>query len=245
MSRDYIICDPATGGNLVMIFNYGSEFLSIRDLYTDHPSVQNYFGSYSGTISFARVSADPPEIDPYEIDDLLPSSRNWYRSWLIATNPPAATPGPVVVDTLVLPIGLSSPLRDQTNALVEVLVAEPPMLKALVQRYRSGLAPTNIPVNLSHDPSQVVGSVSNLWWVEGEGVWARLLVSDTAASAHLHPSCEILGLRSQATDAWGTWGDFWLPWQIRAVSLVAKPALATPVVHPARTTLSPYPGIVR
>lgn len=178
-------------------------------------------------------------------DPLLPSSRNWYRSWLAATNPPAATPGPVVVDTLVLPIGLSSPLRDQTNTLVEVLVAEPPMLKGLVQRYRSGLAPTNIPVNLSHNPSQVVGSVSNLWWVEGEGVWARLLVSDTAASSHLHPSCEILGLRAQATDAWGTWGDFWLPWQIHAVSLVAKPALATPVIHPARTTLSPYPGIVR
>lgn len=246
MSRDYIICDPATGGNLVMIFNYGSEFLSIRDLYTDHPSVQNYFGSYSGTISFARVSADPPEIDPYEIDDLLPSSRNWYRSWLIATNPPAATPGPVVVDTLVLPIGLSSPLRDQTNALVEVLVAEPPMLRALVQRYRFGLTPTNIPVNLSHDHSQVVGSVSNLWWVEGEGVWARLLVSDAAAAAHLHPSCEILSLRAQATDVWGTWGDFWLPWQIRGVGLVERPALATPIVVAAEGHgRSPYPGVIR
>ena len=247
MSQEYVICDPATGGSLVMIFNYGSEFLSIQDLYTDHPSVKNYFGSYSGTIFFARVSADPPEIDPYEIDDLLPSSRNWYRSWLVATNPPAATPGPVVVDTLVLPIGLSSPLRDQTNALVEVLVAEPPMLKALVQRYRSGLAPTNIPVNLSHDPSQVVGSVSDLWWVEGEGVWARLhITSEAAVETRLHASCEIYGLRAQATDDWGTWADFFLPWQIRGIGLVTHPALATPAINPsAPPPISPYPGIVR
>lgn len=60
MSRDYIICDPGTGGHLVMIFNYGSEFLSIQDLYTDHPSVQNYFGSYTGTLTMSRVTPEPP-----------------------------------------------------------------------------------------------------------------------------------------------------------------------------------------
>ena len=247
MSQEFVICDPATGGNLVMIFNYGSEFLSLQDLYTDHPSVQNYFGSYSGTFSISRVTAGPPEIDPYEIDDLLPSSRNWYRSWLAATNPPATTQGPFVVDTLVLPIGLSSPIRDQTNALVEVLVAEPPMLRALVQRYRSGLAPTNIPVNIAHSPTNVVGSVSSLWWVEGEGVWARLhITSAAAAETRLHASCEIYGLRAQATDAWGTWADFFLPWQIRGVGLVERPALATPVVVAAEGRgRSPYPGVVR
>ena len=60
MSREWIICDPGTGGNLVMIFNYGSEFLSIQDLYTDHPSVQNYFGSYTGTLTMSRVTPEPP-----------------------------------------------------------------------------------------------------------------------------------------------------------------------------------------
>lgn len=241
-----VICDPNTGGNLVMLWSEGlHEQLSIKDLYTDHPSVDRYFGEYSGTISFSRVSPGPPEIDIETVDPLLPSSRNWYRSWLIATNPPAPPVGPIVVDTLVLPVGISSPIRDQPGALVEVLVAEPPMLRALVQRYRSGLAPTNIPVNLSHDPSRVVGSVANLWWVEGEGVWARLLVSDAATASRLHSSCEILGLRAQATDAWGTWGDFWLPWQIRGVGLVERPALATPVVYPSAVPASPYPGVVR
>ena len=200
--------------------------------------------AYTGNLNVEAFASGFYGYAPSDI--LLPSSRNWYRSWLLAINPPAPPVGPIVVDALVLPIGLSSPIRDQTNTLVEVLVAEPPMLKALVQRYRSGLAPTNIPVNLSHDPSQVVGSVSNLWWVEGEGVWARLLVSDTAASSHLHPSCEILGLRAQATDAWGTWADFFLPWQIRGVGLVERPALATPVVVAAEGRgRSPYPGVVR
>jgi hypothetical protein len=151
----------------------------------------------------------------------------------------------VAVDALVLPVGITSPIRDGTNALVEVLVAEPPMLKALVQRYRSGLAPTNVPVNLAHSPTNVVGAVADLWWVEGEGVWARLLVPESVASAGLRPSCEILGLRAQATDAWGTWGDFWLPWQIRGVALVERPALSTPVVYPSAVPASPYPGVVR
>lgn len=61
-SMEPVICDPATGGNLVMLWGEGlHEQLSIKDLYTDHPSVDHYFDeSYSGTISFARVSAEPP-----------------------------------------------------------------------------------------------------------------------------------------------------------------------------------------
>ncbi len=177
-------------------------------------------------------------------DILLPSSRNWYRSWLLATNPPAPPVGSIVLDTLVLPVGIYSPIRDQPSALVEAIVAEPSMLKALVQRYRSGLAPTNIPVTVEHSPTNVVGSVSNLWWVEREGVWARLRVSFVIYGSHA--SCEIYGLRAQATDAWGTWGDFFLPWQIRAVSLVAKPALATPVAVPLPAEpAAPYPGRIR
>lgn len=244
MSQEYVIVDPGTGGNLVMMFNYGSEFLSFSDLWTDHPSVQNYFGPYSGTLSVARVAAGPPEIDLETVDPLLPSSRNWYRAWLSATNPPAPPVGSIVLDTLVLPVGIYSPIRDQPSPLVEAIVAEPSMLKALVQRYRSGLAPTNIPVTVAHSPTNVVGSVSNLWWVEGEGVWARLRVSSVIYGSHA--SCEIYGLRAQATDAWGTWGDFFLPWQIRAVSLVAKPALATPVAVPLPAEpAAPYPGRIR
>lgn len=61
-SMEPVICDPATGGNLVMLWGEGlHDQLSIKDLYTDHPSVDHYFDeSYSGTISFARVSAEPP-----------------------------------------------------------------------------------------------------------------------------------------------------------------------------------------
>lgn len=197
---------------------------------------------YSATAT--PLVAGPEIVDLDSGDPLLPSSRNWYRAWLSATNPPAPAAGSIVLDTLVLPVGIYSPIRDQPSALVEAIVAEPSMLKALVQRYRSGLAPTNIPVTVAHSPTNVVGSVSNLWWVEGEGVWARLRVSSVIYGSHA--SCEIYGLRAQATDAWGTWGDFFLPWQIRAVSLVAKPALATPVAVPLPAEpAAPYPGRIR
>lgn len=227
-------------GDLVRDYIPVADASGVAALY-DRVSGQTFHSATS-----TPLVAGPEVVDLESVDALLPSSRNWYRAWLSAPNPPAATPGAVAVDALVLPVGISSPIRDQTNALVEALVAEPPMLRALVQRYRSGIAPTNIPVNLSHDPSQVVGSVANLWWVEGEGVWARLLVPESVASAGLRPSCEILGLRAQATDSWGTWGDFWLPWQIRGVALVERPALATPVVVAAEGRgRSPYPGVVR
>lgn len=241
MSQEYVIVDPGTGGNLVMMFNYGSEFLSFSDLWTDHPSVQNYFGPYSGTLSVARITAGPPEIDLETVDPLLPSSRNWYREWLQATNPPAATPGSAVYDALILPVGIVTPIRDTPGALVEVLVAEPPMLRALVQRYRSGLAPTNIPVRAGHT-STVVGAVTDLWWVEGQGVWVRMRV-EPAFAGRMHPSCELMCLRAQASDEWGAWGDFHLPWQITGVGLVESPALALPVVRPSVTDPpAPYPG---
>lgn len=242
---DVVICDPATGGNLVMLWGPDlHEQASIQGVDTDSPTISP-FGSTSGTISISRAASGPPEIDLDEVEPLLPSSRNWYRSWLAATNPPAPPAGPVVLDALVLPAaGCVSPRRDADGPLVEVVVAEPAMLRALVQRYRAGLAPTNIPVNLGHDRSQVVGSVSDLWWVEGEGVWARLRVSSIGSRAY--PSCEVDGLRAQATDAWGTWADFFLPWRIVGVGLVDKPALATPVLNPSKPpVLSPYPGIIR
>jgi len=237
-----VICDPNTGGNLVMLWSEGlHEQLSIKDLYTDHPSVDRYFGEYSGTISFSRVSPGPPEIDIETVDPLLPSSRNWYREWLQATNPPAATPGSAVYDALILPVGIVTPIRDNPGTLVEVLVAEPPMLRALVQRYRSGLAPTNIPVRAGHT-STVVGAVTDLWWVEGQGVWARMRV-EPAFAGRMHPSCEVMCLRAQASDEWGAWGDFHLPWQITGVGLVESPALALPVVRPSVTDPpAPYPG---
>lgn len=214
----------------------------------DTNGVAGLWDRVSGTMAYSATAtplvAGPEVVDLDSVDPLLPSSRNWYRAWLAATNPPAPPVGSIVLDTLVLPVGVYSPIRDQPSALVEAIVAEPSMLKALVQRYRSGLAPTNIPVTVAHSSTNVVGSVSNLWWVEGEGVWARLRVSSVIYGSHA--SCEIYGLRAQATDAWGTWGDFFLPWQIRAVSLVAKPALATPVAVPLPAEpAAPYPGRIR
>ena len=123
---DVVICDPATGGNLVMLWGPDlHEQARIQGVDTDSPTISP-FGSTSGTISISRAASGPPEIDLDEVEPLLPSSRNWYRSWLAATNPPAPPAGPVVLDALVLPAaGCVSPRRDADGPLVEVFVAEP------------------------------------------------------------------------------------------------------------------------
>lgn len=221
MSQEYVICDPATSGNLVMIFNYGSEFLSIQDLYTDHPSVKNYFGSYSGTISFARV-APGPNI-PTTPSTLAGARRNWYAPWLLATNPPlpAASGHTIALDALVLPEGLYCTSR----AASEIIVAERPMIDALVGRYRAGLAPAVIPVNVDH-AAPVTGRVTRVWAVAGSGLWARIEADQAAVVGKRYLSAEMRCLTSTATDSIGAWGTFSIPWHLTGVALTDDPAIA-------------------
>ena len=134
MSEEYIICDPATGGNLVMMWNYGSEFLSISGLYTDEPTVQNYFGSYTGTLVFSRESAGPAEIT---VDAAVSMAPEDIAAWL---SPPPGTgevsDGDLWIDCLAIPEG---------NWLVECPVAgtsrlsgAPPSARATLSRPWSG-----------------------------------------------------------------------------------------------------------
>lgn len=60
MSREYIICDPATGGNLIMLFHYGTEHGKISTLDPSVTPTYTPFGSTSGTMTVSRVSAEPP-----------------------------------------------------------------------------------------------------------------------------------------------------------------------------------------
>ena len=56
-AQSLVICDPGTGGNLVMLWGEGMhEHLSLVDLETDHPAVGMYFGEHSGSFSISRVS---------------------------------------------------------------------------------------------------------------------------------------------------------------------------------------------
>jgi len=197
----------------------------------DSSGVAGLWDRVSGEIHYSATEtplvAGPLVVDPdVEPAALLPHSRNWYASLLLATNPPppAAPAGAIAIDALVIPEGLYATRRSAG----EIVVAEPRILDALVQRYRTGLAPTNIPVNILHSPTNVVGRVTRLWRVPGSGLWARIEAPRSSFSGRLFPSAEVLVLRSTATDDWGSWAEFEIPWQVKGVSLVPEPALAVP-----------------
>lgn len=203
------------------------DYLPVKDA----NGVAGLWDRVSGQIFYSATAtplvAGPPVVDPEAaVPALLPHARNWYAPLLLATNPPpsSAPADAIAIDALVIPEGLYATRRSAG----EIVVAEPHILDALVQRYRTGLAPTNIPVNVLHSPTNVVGRVTRLWRVPGSGLWARIEAPRSSFSGRLFPSAEVLVLRSTATDDWGSWAEFEIPWQVKGVSLVPEPALAVP-----------------
>lgn len=213
MAEEYIVCDPATGGNLVMMWHYGSEFLSIDGLDSARPRVKNYFGNYTGSISFSRVFSLPG------LAALAEAPRNWYAGALLATNPPASAGGRIPAEALVLPEGLYVTHRSSG----EVIVAEPAMIRALVGRYRAGLAPTNIAVTIEHVRTRPAGRVTALRHEPGRGLWASVELSVDPAGYAASP--EILCAHATARDSWGAWGQIKIPWQLKGLALTLDPAL--------------------
>lgn len=232
MSREFVICDPATDGSLVMLFHRGTEHARIVGLETDEPALVP-FGATSGTAALSRVFTIET------LPSLAAARRNWYAAALLATSLPAsAAPAPSIsIDALVLPEGVYCTQRSAG----EFVVAEGPMIDAMVQRFRTGLAPTNVPVNLNHAAANAVGRVTRLWTVAGSGLWARLEVSRAALDGHPYPSAEVRCLRAAASDAWGQWGEFSIPWQLTGLALTDAPALAVPRLVPRAAPDGAYP----
>lgn len=194
MSQEYVIVDPATGGNLVMMFNYGCEFLSFQDLWTDHPSVQNYFGPYSGTFSVARVASGPAPV-PVPTTVLPTVSRETVRGMLAPAptgEPPELAGGDLWLDCLAIPEGnwlCECPIAGTTNTAWRAALCPSNILRAVVWRHAVGLAPTNLPVTLEHDPSRVIGRIERLFYEAGTGVVARISVTQSGYAWAISNHC--------------------------------------------------------
>lgn len=197
MSQEYVIVDPGTGGNLVMIFNYGTEFLSFQDLWTDHPSVQNYFGPYSGTFSVARVAPGPAPV-PVPTTVLPTVSRETVREMLAPAptgEPPELAGGDLWLDCLAIPEGnwlCECPIAGTTNTAWRAALCPSNILRAVVWRHAVGLAPTNLPVTLEHDPSRVIGRIEQLYYEAGTGVVARISVTQAGYAEAMAARCDKL-----------------------------------------------------
>lgn len=216
-ARDLIICDPATGGNLVMLWGPDMHEHGKFDGIDTAAPTYTPFGSTTGTMTVSR-SFSVDSLPAFEA-----ARRNWYAPWLLATNPAlsSVTGHTVAFEALVLPEGLYCTTRSPN----EFIVAERPMIAALVGRYRSGLAPANIPVNVDHG-APVTGRVTRVWAVAGSGLWARIEAHQSAVVGKPYLSAEIRSLRATAADAWGAWAEFSLPWALTGVALTDDPAIA-------------------
>lgn len=193
MSEEYIICDPATGGNLVMMWNYGSEFLSISGLYTDEPTVQNYFGSYTGTLVFSRESAGPAEIT---VDAAVSMAPEDIAAWLAP--PPGSgevTDGDLWLDCLAIPEGnwlCECPVDGTGSTVWRAALCPSNILAAVVWRHAVGLAPTNLPVTIAHDPTRTIGRIERLYYEQGIGIVARLRVRSAGYAEAISNRCDNL-----------------------------------------------------
>lgn len=193
MSEEYIICDPATGGNLVMMWNYGSDFLSISGLYTDEPTVQNYFGSYTGTLVFSRESAGPAEIT---VDAAVSMAPEDIAAWLAP--PPGSgevTDGDLWLDCLAIPEGnwlCECPVDGTGSTVWRAALCPSNILAAVVWRHAVGLAPTNLPVTIAHDPTRTIGCIERLYYEQGTGIVARLRVRSAGYAEAISNRCDNL-----------------------------------------------------
>ena len=175
-AQSLVICDPGTGGNLVMLWGEGMhEHLSLVDLETDHPAVGMYFGEHSGSFSISRVAPGPPV--PTTV---LPTiDRETVRKMLAPPENAPRLSGELWLDCLAIPEGswlVERPVAGGGTAWCAAL-CESNALRAVVWRYATGVGPTNLTVTLEHDPTRPIGRVERLYYEEGTGVVARISVS--------------------------------------------------------------------
>lgn len=173
-------------------------------------SVTNDAARKAATI--AAVRADAP--------------RNWYLSRLAATNTPVAEPAdPARADVLVLPLGEYAVDRGNP-ALTEILMVDEGVCRGVVSRYRRGVvAPTNLPIRISHAGAPV-GRVEDLFFVPGDGVWARIAVEASVAATNAwRVSPELYCFRQTAADEWGAWGELIVPRHVTGLALTTEPSI--------------------
>lgn len=192
MSREWIICDPSTGGNLIMLFHDGTEHGKFDDLYTDSPTYMS-FGSSSGTMTVSRESAGPAEIT---VDAAVSMAPDDIRAWLAP--PPGSgevTDGDLWLDCLAIPEGnwlCECPIAGGTNTAWRAALCPSNILAAVVWRHAVGLAPTNLPVTIAHDPTRAIGRIERLYYEQGTGVVARLRVRSAGYAEALSNRCDNL-----------------------------------------------------
>ncbi len=171
-----VICDPATGGNLVMLWGPDlHEHARIVGIDTATPEIYPFDGSYSGTVALVRKSPAPTASVA-----LIPEDQRRFLAPVPTGLPPELAGGDLWYDCLAIPEGtwlVECPIEGSPDIAWRAALCPSNILQALVWRHAAGLAPTNLPVTLEHDPSRVIGRIERLYYEAGTGVVARISVT--------------------------------------------------------------------
>jgi hypothetical protein len=150
----------------------------------DTNGVAGLWDRVSGTMSYSATSTPlvaGPELRPATV---LPTvSRETVREMLAPAptgEPPELAGGDLWLDCLAIPEGnwlCECPIEGSTNTAWRAALCPSNILRAVVWRHAVGLAPTNLPVTLEHDPSRVIGRIERLFYEAGTGVVARISIT--------------------------------------------------------------------
>jgi len=184
-----VICDPATGGNLVMLWGPDlHEHARIVGIDTATPEIYPFDGSYSGTVALVRKSPAPTASVA-----LIPEDQRRFLAPVPTGLPPELAGGDLWYDCLAIPEGtwlVECPIEGSPDIAWRAALCPSNILQALVWRHAAGLAPTNLPVTLEHDPSRVIGRIERLYYEAGTGVVARISVTQAGYDWAVTNSCD-------------------------------------------------------
>lgn len=147
--------------------------------------------AYTGNLDLAAYAAGF-----FGYATVLPTiSRETVREMLAPAptgEPPELAGGDLWLDCLAIPEGnwlCECPIAGTTNTAWRGALCSSNILRAVVWRHAVGLAPTNLPVTLEHDPSRVIGRIERLFYEAGTGVVARLRVRSAGYAAARADHC--------------------------------------------------------
>ena len=171
--------------------------VSVRDYIPvkDANGVAGLWDRISGQV-FYSATATPLVAGPERLDGAMPIRRKDADAWLAP--PPGSgevTDGDLWLDCLAIPEGnwlCECPIAGGTNTAWRAALCPSNILAAVVWRHAVGLAPTNLPVTIAHDPTRAIGRIEHLYYEQGTGVIARLRVRSAGYAEALSNRCDNL-----------------------------------------------------
>lgn len=149
----------------------------------DANGVAGLWDRVSGTM-FYSATATPlvagPEVSVDSAVSMAPEDQRRFLAPVPTGLPPELAGGDLWYDCLAIPEGnwlVECPIEGTTDTAWRAALCPSNILQALVWRHAVGLAPTNLPVTIGHDPSRVIGRIEGLWYESGTGVIARISMS--------------------------------------------------------------------